>query len=61
MRFGWSASRCDPRPAALKDELCLRMQAIKNSLPQADIQNLFDFMLRHMATLIAERGRYSKY
>ncbi|GFX98710.1 transposable element Tcb1 transposase [Trichonephila clavipes] len=32
----------DPRPAASKDELLLRIQAIWNSLPQADIQNLFD-------------------
>ncbi|GFW99255.1 transposable element Tcb2 transposase [Trichonephila clavipes] len=30
----------DPRPTASKDELLLRMQAIWNSLPQADIQNL---------------------
>ncbi|GFV48890.1 transposable element Tcb2 transposase [Trichonephila clavipes] len=28
------------RPAALKDELLLRIQAIWNSLPQTDIQNL---------------------
>ncbi|GFT71631.1 hypothetical protein TNCV_3020991 [Trichonephila clavipes] len=27
----------DPRPAASKDELLLRIQAIWNSLPQADI------------------------
>ncbi|GFV36764.1 transposable element Tcb2 transposase [Trichonephila clavipes] len=32
----------DPRPAASKDKLLLRIQAIWNSLPQADIQNLFD-------------------
>ncbi|GFS68141.1 hypothetical protein TNCV_438981 [Trichonephila clavipes] len=34
-------SRCldrDPRPTASKDELLLRIQAIWNSLPQADIQ-----------------------
>ncbi|GFV47308.1 uncharacterized protein TNCV_4829641 [Trichonephila clavipes] len=30
----------DPRPAASKDELLLRVQAIWNSLPQTDIQNL---------------------
>ncbi|GFX23093.1 transposable element Tcb2 transposase [Trichonephila clavipes] len=34
----------DPRPAASKDELLLSIQAIWNSLSQADIQNLLDFM-----------------
>ncbi|GFY08357.1 transposable element Tcb2 transposase [Trichonephila clavipes] len=33
---GWRLAR-DPRPAASKDELLLRIQAIWNSLPQADI------------------------
>ncbi|GFX62330.1 transposable element Tcb1 transposase [Trichonephila clavipes] len=51
----------DPRPAASKDEFLLRIQAIWNSLPQADIQNLFDFMPRHVAALIAARGGYTKY
>ncbi|PRD23570.1 UNVERIFIED_CONTAM: hypothetical protein NCL1_45998 [Trichonephila clavipes] len=37
----------DPHLAASKDELLLRIQAIWNSLPQADIQNLFDSMPRH--------------
>ena len=32
----------DPRLAASKHEFLLRIQAIWNSLPQADIQNLFD-------------------
>ncbi|GFT46557.1 hypothetical protein TNCV_3184161 [Trichonephila clavipes] len=32
----------DPRTAASKDELLLRLQAIRNSLIRADIQNLFD-------------------
>ncbi|GFW84904.1 transposable element Tcb2 transposase [Trichonephila clavipes] len=32
----------DPCPEASKDDLLLRIQAIWNSLPQADIQNLFD-------------------
>ncbi|GFW99026.1 uncharacterized protein TNCV_1782451 [Trichonephila clavipes] len=32
----------DPRPAASKDELLLRIQAIWNCLPQADIRNLSD-------------------
>ncbi|GFY19310.1 transposable element Tcb1 transposase [Trichonephila clavipes] len=52
---------CDPRPAALKDELLLRIQAIWNSLPQTDIQNLFDSMPLRIATLIAARGGYTKY
>ncbi|GFW61965.1 uncharacterized protein TNCV_4669901 [Trichonephila clavipes] len=51
----------DPRPAALKDRLSLRIQAIWNSLPQADIQNLFDSMSRCIAALIAGRGGYAKY
>ncbi|GFV24400.1 transposable element Tcb2 transposase [Trichonephila clavipes] len=36
----------DPRPAASKAEILLRIQAIWNSLPQADSQNLFDSMPR---------------
>ncbi|GFX63599.1 transposable element Tcb1 transposase [Trichonephila clavipes] len=51
----------DPRPAASKDELLLRIQAIWNSLPQADIQNRFDSMPRRIAILIAARGGYTKY
>ncbi|GFU94471.1 transposable element Tcb2 transposase [Trichonephila clavipes] len=47
----------DLRPAASKDELLLRIQAIWNSLPQADIQNLFDTMPHR----IAVRGGYTKY
>ncbi|GFU05104.1 uncharacterized protein TNCV_574551 [Trichonephila clavipes] len=47
----------DPRLAASKDELLLRIQAIWNSLPQADIQNLFDSMPRRTAA----RGGYTKY
>ncbi|GFU33567.1 transposable element Tcb1 transposase [Trichonephila clavipes] len=50
----------DPFPAALK-ELLLRLQAIYNSLPQADIQNLFDSMPRRIAALTAARGGYTKY
>ncbi|GFW28284.1 transposable element Tcb2 transposase [Trichonephila clavipes] len=34
----------DPCSAASKDELLLRIQAIRNSLPKADVQNLFDSM-----------------
>ncbi|GFS84464.1 transposable element Tcb1 transposase [Trichonephila clavipes] len=49
----------DPHPAASKDELLLRIQAIWNCLPQADIQNLFDSMPRR--SRIAARGVYTKY
>ncbi|GFV33587.1 transposable element Tcb2 transposase [Trichonephila clavipes] len=52
----WRLAR-DPRPTASKDEFLLHMQAIWNSLPQADIQNLFDSMPRR----IAARGGYTKY
>ncbi|PRD21767.1 UNVERIFIED_CONTAM: Transposable element Tcb1 transposase [Trichonephila clavipes] len=51
----------DPCPALSEDELLLRIQAIWNSLPQADIQNLFDSMPRRIAALIAARGGYTKY
>ncbi|GFY36047.1 transposable element Tc1 transposase [Trichonephila clavipes] len=51
----------DPRPAASKDELLLRVQAIWNSLLQEDIQNLLDSMSRHIAALIAASGGYTKY
>ncbi|GFT15006.1 transposable element Tcb2 transposase [Trichonephila clavipes] len=57
-------SRClarDARPAASKDELLLRIQEIWNSLPQADIQNLFDSIPRCIATLITAHGGYIKY
>ncbi|GFX20553.1 transposable element Tcb1 transposase [Trichonephila clavipes] len=51
----------DSRPGASKDELLLRLQAIWNSFPQEDIQNLFASMPRRIAALIAERGGYTKY
>ncbi|GFY33466.1 transposable element Tcb1 transposase [Trichonephila clavipes] len=51
----------DPRPAASKDELLLRIHAIWNSLPLTDIQNLFDSMPRRIAALIAVRDGYTKY
>ncbi|GFX89319.1 transposable element Tcb2 transposase [Trichonephila clavipes] len=44
------------RLAALKAELLLRIQAILNYLPQADIQKLFDSMPRRIATPIAARA-----
>ncbi|GFU85925.1 transposable element Tcb2 transposase [Trichonephila clavipes] len=51
----------DPRPAASKEKPLLRIQTIWNSLPQADIQNLFDSMPRRIAILIATRGGCTKY
>ncbi|GFW71853.1 hypothetical protein TNCV_3220291 [Trichonephila clavipes] len=45
----------DVRPAASKDELLLCIQAMWNSLLQADIQNLFDSLPSRIAALIAAR------
>ncbi|GFV91222.1 uncharacterized protein TNCV_897431 [Trichonephila clavipes] len=52
---GWRLAR-DPCSATSKDEFLLRIQAIWNSLPQADIQNLFDSMPSRIAALIAASG-----
>ncbi|GFX69353.1 transposable element Tcb1 transposase [Trichonephila clavipes] len=52
---------CYPFPASSKDELLQHIQAIWNSLSQADIQNLFDSMPRRIAALIAARGGCTKY
>ncbi|GFT50373.1 hypothetical protein TNCV_4750731 [Trichonephila clavipes] len=49
-----------PHSAASKDELLLCIQAIWNSLHQADIRNLFS-MPRYIAALIAMRAGYTKY
>ncbi|PRD18896.1 UNVERIFIED_CONTAM: Transposable element Tcb2 transposase [Trichonephila clavipes] len=49
----------DPRPTASKDELLLCMQTIWNSLPQANIQSLFDSLPRCIVALIAARGGYT--
>ncbi|GFX12220.1 transposable element Tc3 transposase [Trichonephila clavipes] len=46
----------DPRPAASKEKLLPRIQAIWSSVPQADIQNLFDSMPSRTVALIAARG-----
>ncbi|GFW44770.1 transposable element Tcb2 transposase [Trichonephila clavipes] len=46
----------DPRLVASKDELLLHIQKVWNSLPQADMQNLFDSMPRRIATLITARA-----
>ncbi|GFT19923.1 transposable element Tc1 transposase [Trichonephila clavipes] len=51
----------DLRPVVSTDELWLRIQTIWNTLPQADIQNLFNSIPRRVAALIAERGGHTKY
>ncbi|GFV30659.1 transposable element Tcb1 transposase [Trichonephila clavipes] len=51
----------DPRSAASKDKHLLSIQAIWNSFPQADIQNLFDSMPRRISALIAARCGYTKH
>ncbi|GFY16218.1 transposable element Tc1 transposase [Trichonephila clavipes] len=51
----------DLRPVASTDELTLRIQTIWNTLPQTDIKNLFNSMLRRVAALIAVRGSHTKY
>ncbi|GFV36574.1 transposable element Tc1 transposase [Trichonephila clavipes] len=51
----------DLRPVVSMDEFWLRIQTIWNTLPQADIQNLFNFMPRRVAALIAARGGHTKY
>ncbi|GFX21812.1 transposable element Tcb2 transposase [Trichonephila clavipes] len=51
----------DPRSSASNYELLMRIQAIWNYLPQADIQNLFDSMPRRILSLIVARGGYTKY
>ncbi|GFU86173.1 hypothetical protein TNCV_368311 [Trichonephila clavipes] len=57
---GWRLA-LDPRPAVSNDELLLHIQAIWNSLPQADIQKLFDSMPHCIAALIAASGGYTEY
>ncbi|GFT03915.1 transposable element Tcb1 transposase [Trichonephila clavipes] len=51
----------DPRPEASKDELLIRIQAVWDSFPQADIQNMFDSMPHRVVALIVARGGYTKY
>ena len=51
----------DLRLAASKHKLWLWIQAIWNSFPQADIQNLFDSIPCRMAALIAAHGGCTKY
>ena len=58
------ASRLHPGDLSLatsKDELWLCIQAIWDSLPQAEIQKSFDSMPCHIAAFIAARGGYTKY
>ncbi|GFV50087.1 transposable element Tcb1 transposase [Trichonephila clavipes] len=49
------------RPAASKDELLRRIQAIWNSFSQADIEIMFDSMTYRIAALIPGCGGYTKY
>ena len=51
----------DTRLASSKDDLWLRIQAICNSFPQADNQNLFDTVPNGIAGLITAPGGYTKY
>ncbi|GFW90452.1 transposable element Tcb1 transposase [Trichonephila clavipes] len=51
----------DLRHVASTDELWLRIQTIWNTLPPAEIQNLFHSMPRRVAALIAARGSHTKY
>ncbi|GFT58294.1 hypothetical protein TNCV_2118101 [Trichonephila clavipes] len=46
----------DPRPAASKDELLQRIKAIRNSVPQEDIQNLTSWRRskRHMSGTVKQ-------
>ncbi|GFV04497.1 hypothetical protein TNCV_1314591 [Trichonephila clavipes] len=59
--FGRRRLARDPNPTALKNKLFLRIQAIWNSLPQAEIQNLFDSMPHRLTALITARGGYTEY
>ncbi|GFX43615.1 transposable element Tcb1 transposase [Trichonephila clavipes] len=51
----------DPRSAVSNDELLLCIQALWNSLPQANIQNLFVSIPFRIAALIAAQGCFTKY
>ncbi|GFW91255.1 uncharacterized protein TNCV_736701 [Trichonephila clavipes] len=51
----------DPRSAASKEKLLLRIQAIWKSFQQADIQDLLHSMPRRIAAIIVARGGYTKY
>ncbi|GFY23486.1 hypothetical protein TNCV_3941781 [Trichonephila clavipes] len=46
---------------ASKDEFWMYIQRIWNSLPEADIQHLFDCMLHCIAAIIATCDGYTKY
>ncbi|GFV29217.1 hypothetical protein TNCV_4602491 [Trichonephila clavipes] len=46
---GWRVAR-EPHPAASKDKLLLRIQAIWNSIRYADIQILFDLATSYSST-----------
>ena len=65
IEYGWDILVCctarDPHLATTRDEISLCMQAVWNTIPQADIQNLFDSLPRRIAALIAALGGYTKY
>lgn len=48
----------DPSSIASTDELWIRIQTMKNVLPQANFQNLFESMVRLIAPLIVAHGGY---
>ncbi|GFS75115.1 hypothetical protein TNCV_1397301 [Trichonephila clavipes] len=52
---------CDLHPTASKDKLWVRIQAIWNCLPHAEIQHLFDSTPCCTEVLIATRIDYTKY
>ena len=61
VRFYWLTSQSWSASCNSKDEILLRIQVIWNSLPQVDIQNLFDTMPCCIAACIAAHGGYTKY
>lgn len=51
----------DPCHTSSIDELLVGIQTICNVLPQADIQNLFHSMPRHIAAHVTASDGYTKY
>ena len=51
----------DPRPAASKNELWLLIQAIWNSLQQADVENLFDSIATSYSSVYCSTCGWAKY
>ena len=50
----------DRHPTASKYEIWLRIKAVRISLPQADIENLFHSIPRRITSIIVARGSYTK-